>query len=78
MMEDFGKTFIRRLGGSYGNGAATLLVGPDNADACAVTMGDPTKCILELKYYAIAQGKLPFLGIPVPNVQRARRARGRR
>ena len=56
LMEDFGKTFIRRLGGSYGTAAgdATLLVGPDNADACAVTMGDPTKCILELKYYRLS------------------------
>ena len=41
LMEDFDKTFIRRLGGSYGAGAATLLVGPNQAGACAVAMGDP-------------------------------------
>ena len=37
-MEDFAKSFIRRLGGGLGIGNAHILTGASNAAAVAVTM----------------------------------------
>jgi hypothetical protein len=55
LMEDFAKSFIRRLGGSSVAGAgAALLTGAQNAAAVAVTMGDAKDCILELKYFRLS------------------------
>ena len=55
LMEDFAKSFIRRLGGSSVAGAgAALLTGAQNAAAVAVTMGDAKDCVLELKYFRLS------------------------
>ena len=55
LMEDFAKSFIRRLGGGTGlGGHAGLLNGGQNADPVAIAMGDTKDCILELKYFRLS------------------------
>ena len=55
LIEDFAKSFVRRLGGSSVAGVgAALLTGAQNATAVAVTMGDAKDCILELKYFRLS------------------------
>ena len=55
LMEDFAKSFIRRLGGGTGlGGHAGLLNGGQNAAAVGIAMGDTKDCILELKYFRLS------------------------
>ena len=54
LMEDFAKSFIRRLGGGLGIGGVGLLTGPANPAAVAVTMGEAKDCVLELKYFRLS------------------------
>ena len=54
LIEDFAKSFVRRLGGGSGKAGATLLVGNSNARAIGVEMGDAKECTLELKYYRLS------------------------
>ena len=54
-MEDFAKSFIRRLGGGHGGGlGAALLTGPAHAGAIAIAMGEAKDCVLELKYFRLS------------------------
>ena len=83
LMEDFAKSFIRRLGGGLGIGGAGLLTGPSNAAAVAVTMGEAKDCVLELKYFRLShtrtlKGKLPVQRLADPDIHRTDRTRGRR
>ena len=55
LMEDFAKSFIRRLGGGTGRGGHDgLLNGGQNALPVGIAMGDTKDCILELKYFRLS------------------------
>ena len=55
LMEDFAKSFIRRLGGGTGLGGHDgLLNGGQNALPVGIAMGDTKDCILELKYFRLS------------------------
>ena len=54
LMEDFAKTFIRRLGGGTGIGGGDLLTGGTQAAPVTIEIGDAKECQLELKYYRLS------------------------
>ena len=54
LIEDFAKSFVRRLGGGSGKAGDELLIGNQNARAIGVEMGDAKECTLELKYYRLS------------------------